>query len=88
MRNFNEQYYDKADPLSIEKYSQKLIGKTFNQIIEDSKEDYSIIREDFENIIKDDEIIKRNKGSLGQLIEEKNFHYKLNILYKSKCNSW
>ena len=25
--------YDKADPLSIEKYSQKLIGKTFGDVM-------------------------------------------------------
>ena len=67
--------YDKSNPSSIEAYAQKLIGKTFRQISE----------EDDGNIKKGDDYgtaivteTKRNKGNLGQLIEEKFFHYTCN----------
>ena len=33
--------YDKTDPLSIEQFSQRLIGKTFRQVIEED-ESYQI----------------------------------------------
>lgn len=68
--------YDETNPLSIEEYSQNLIGKTFAQIIaEDSnteiiKENISTYAESHEN--------KHRKGGLGELIEERYFHYKCN----------
>ena len=34
--------YDETDPLSIAEYSEKLIGKTFNQVLQD------FFREEFE----------------------------------------
>lgn len=62
--------YDKSNPSSIEAYAQKLIGKSFQDIIDDEE---SILQEgasDYEN--------KRNKGNLGQIVEEKFFRYACN----------
>lgn len=68
--------YDENDPLSIELYSKKLIGKTFqdvlddknnNQIIQEYSGDYGFLHEN-----------KKRKGGLGELIEECFFHYKCN----------
>ena len=69
--------YDKTDPNSIESYAQKLIGKTFADVINEydsvidevheSSSAYAISHED-----------KNYKGGLGTLIEEKYFHYKAN----------
>ncbi len=60
--------YDRGDPISIETYSKKMIGKTFRDIInEDNVDEDSDSLED-----------KKNKGNLGQIIEERFFHYKCN----------
>ena len=72
--------YDKSDPISIEIYSQKLIGKTFRQIWEeDDARQPMMVRED-SSIYGSSEVTetKRNKGNLGQIIEEKFFHYECN----------
>lgn len=63
--------YDEANPLSIEEYSQGLIGKTFedvlyNYVFEDDTK-YEDLKEKFNN--------PRRKGSLGNLIEEFYFGY-------------
>lgn len=69
-------YYDETNPLSIEAYSKKLIGKTFldvlnndfnSKLIKESQSEYGIT---YEN--------KKRKGGLGELIEECFFHYKCN----------
>ena len=69
--------YDETDPVSIEEYAQKLIGKTFQDICNMDSGNTLIIREDDNeyNIRHDD---KRRKGGLGELIEERFFHYKSN----------
>ena len=72
--------YDRSDPISIESYSQRMIGKTFREICEEdearlkteSNEDNSLER------TGDVSETKRNKGNLGQIIEEKFFHYECN----------
>lgn len=63
--------YDETDPQDIENYAKKLIGKTF----------YDVLREYF----KDNELElektlnkNKNKGKLGNLIEEYYFYYKPN----------
>lgn len=66
--------YDKTSPSSIEAYAQRLVGKTFRQISEDDGnlkkgDDYGM------TVVSE---AKRNKGNLGQLIEEKFFHYTCN----------
>lgn len=67
--------YDKRDPLSIENYAQKLIGKTFQDVID---EDALSIRETLSYGVPEVSEGKRNKGNLGQIVEEKFFHYKCN----------
>ena len=72
--------YDRSDPISIETYSQKLIGKTFRQIWEeDDARQPMMVRED-STPYGSSEVAetKRNKGNLGQIIEEKFFHYECN----------
>lgn len=63
--------YDDTDPLSIEKYSKKLIGKSFEEILFDyfthDFDSFSKAREQFNNPYQ--------KGSLGNLIEQYYFGY-------------
>ena len=74
-----KEMYDKTNPLSIEEYSQNLIGKSFREIWEeDEKSHPSIIREVGHYGTTNVKEKKRNKGNLGQIIEEKFFHYECN----------
>lgn len=57
--------YDKTSPKSIEKYSKKLIGMSFRDVIE---QDTQSTRDEH----------KANKGNLGEIIEESFFHYECN----------
>lgn len=73
----NNLEYDETDPLSIERYAQYLIGKTFSQICtEDEQSSTSIVKgsstydQEHEN--------KKRKGGLGEIIEERFFHYECN----------
>ncbi|WP_278683726.1 Sau3AI family type II restriction endonuclease [Paraclostridium bifermentans] len=68
--------YDETNPVSIEKYSQNLINKTFSEIISE----YSNSNLIGENTAKYSEIHenKNRKGGLGEIIEECFFHYKCN----------
>lgn len=71
--------YDCTDPLSIEAYSQRLIGKSFREIWdEDDARWTNLARETTMYGVSDVSEEKRNKGNLGQIIEEKFFHYKCN----------
>lgn len=72
--------YDKTDPKSIEVYSQRLIGKTFRQIWEEDDARQSVMKKKDGSPYGTSEVseTKRNKGNLGQIIEEKFFHYKCN----------
>ena len=71
--------YDKSDPISIESFSQKMIGKSFREIWDDdiSGRD-GLLRErtSYGSAIVSN--TKRNKGNLGQIIEERFFHYECN----------
>ncbi|WP_392434233.1 Sau3AI family type II restriction endonuclease [Finegoldia magna] len=67
--NFN---FDKANSASIESYTKQLIGKTFRDVIE-----ASVIEENAEEY-NYGAINKKNKGKLGQIIEENFFGYKIN----------
>lgn len=69
--------YERSNPKSIEEYAQRLIGKTFREIIE---EDEERIGESGEMESSDVDMLedKRNKGNLGQIIEERFFHYQCN----------
>lgn len=72
--------YDKSDPLSIETYSQRLIGKTFREICAEDDERQTMIFRDgsSEYGTSDVSSTKRNKGNLGQIVEERFFHYACN----------
>lgn len=67
--NIQIETYDRKNPRSIEAYAQKLIGKSFQDII------------DADNITKGElrtSEDKKNKGNLGQIVEERFFHYACN----------
>lgn len=69
--------YDETDPLSIEAYGKKLIGKSFQDVCdEDDMLKANIVREtaDYEASHEN----KKRKGGLGELIEERFFHYQTN----------
>lgn len=72
----SNKFYDDTNPVSIEKYSMKLIGKTFKDVlIRDNK--FNLGVSEIENYAYSHENKKR-KGGLGELIEESFFHYKCN----------
>lgn len=67
--------YDEHDPYSIERYAQRLIGKTFAQVIKDDVEPIvSDVEQEYTVSVEN----KRQKGGLGTLIEERFFHYAAN----------
>lgn len=69
--------YDETDPISIEQYAQKLIGKTFADICqEDDMEKTGVVRETADYEISHEN--KKRKGGLGEIIEERFFHYQSN----------
>lgn len=72
--------YDRTDPISIERYSQKLVGKTFRQILEedDARQPLMFREESVPHGTSEVAETKRNKGNLGQIIEENFFHYECN----------
>ncbi len=72
--------YDKSDPRSIEEYSQRLIGKSFREILNEDEISQTVIFRDNSATYgsSDTSERKRNKGNLGQMIEEKFFHYACN----------
>lgn len=70
--------YDRRSPSSIEAYAQKMIGKTFRQIIEEDERKNTMLREEMSYGSSDVSETKRNKGNLGQIIEERFFHYECN----------
>lgn len=77
MNYFEE--YDKTNPLSIENYAQQLIGKTFQDVIDDDEQKQPmLVRETSSYGVAEVSEVKRNKGNLGQIIEERFFHYACN----------
>ena len=72
--------YDRSNPLSIEVYSQKMVGKTFREICEedDARQSLVLRGENTAYGTSDMSVTKRNKGNLGQIVEEKFFHYACN----------
>ena len=71
--------YDKTNPLSIENYAQKLIGKTFQDVIDDDEQKQPmLVREASSYGVAEVSEVKRNKGNPGQIIEERFFHYACN----------
>lgn len=72
--------YDRTDPISIERYSQRMVGKTFREILVEGEIWESMMtHEDTIGFDSSDIVeVKRNKGNLGQIVEEKFFHYACN----------
>ena len=72
--------YDRSDPISIEAYSQRLVGKTFREIWEEDDARQAMMLRDGNAAYGSSDVseVKRNKGNLGQIIEEKFFHYACN----------
>lgn len=66
-----DELYDKTNPLSIEKYAQRLVGHTFNEVKEWNLP--SVVREEDFSYGE-----KSRKGGLGNFIEEQFFCYKAN----------
>ena len=71
--------YDRSNPISIETYAQKLIGKSFREVWEaDGIRSMDVVREVSTYGTAEVSETKRNKGNLGQIIEEKFFRYECN----------
>lgn len=69
--------YDETNPRSIEIFAQRLIGKSFSQICdEDNSPTSDFVHENFEYRVNHEN--KKRKGGLGEIIEERFFHYKAN----------
>lgn len=64
--------YDKTDASSIESYSQKLIGKSFQEILDMDLED--LVEESTSSYFEN----RNFKGGLGNLVEKHFFHYEPN----------
>lgn len=76
MMNYLEEY-DETDPISIETYAKRLIGKTFADVCkQDDITKTIVVRETANYEVKHEN--KRRKGGLGELIEERYFHYQTN----------
>lgn len=75
MNSFKENKYDKTDKYSIEKYGQKMVGKTFHDLTKmNSDSIVSSIGIEYETSHED----KNRKGGLGEFVEEVFFNYKAN----------
>ena len=80
------QSYDKYDPKSIETYAKGLINKTFSEVIKEDQKSIYLISDDNSSLVSEDRYDmhiagkedKKNKGNLGQIVEERYFHYKCN----------
>lgn len=73
----NRREYDETDPISIEQYAQKMVGKTFDEICkEDEMKNSRSLHKEITYAVAHEN--KKRKGGLGELIEEKFFHYKCN----------
>ncbi|RRC94057.1 restriction endonuclease [Erysipelotrichaceae bacterium OH741_COT-311] len=72
--------YDKKNPSSIEAYAKQLIGKTFRDVVREYEERSSGILFDEHSTynVTSIPLNHRNKGGLGQIIEEKFFNYACN----------
>ena len=77
MKYFDSNNYDKTDKYSIEKYGKKMVGKTFQNLIDLDIGNTFIARESEipYNTAHED---KNRKGGLGEIVEERFFHYKTN----------
>ena len=76
MINYLEEY-DETDPISIETYAKGLTGKTFADVCkQDDITKAMVVRETTNYEVKHEN--RKRKGGLGELIEERFFHYQTN----------
>ena len=76
MNDYNNTKLNVYDKNSIERYAQRMVGKTFLELIDD----------DSNSLIVSEDVIpygashenKNRKGGLGEIVEERFFHYKSN----------
>lgn len=68
--------YDKSDKYSIEKYGQKMIGKTFQDLIDDDTNNTFVSEPEF--VYGESHENRKRKGGLGEIVEERFFNYKAN----------
>lgn len=68
--------YDEADPISIENYGKRMIGKTMRQIYEERVDDEIVGEEKSAYVARHEN--KKYKGGIGNLIEECWFGYRAN----------
>ena len=77
MKYFDTENYDKTDKYSIEEYGQKMVGRTFQDLIDMDSDNVFLVREPEIAYDVAHENRKR-KGGLGEIVEERFFHYKAN----------
>lgn len=69
--------YDETDPTSIESYGKRLVGKTFAEVcVEDDILKANVVQEIDNYELRHEN--KKHKGGLGEIIEERHFHYRTN----------
>ena len=78
-----EKGYDEKDPLSIERYARKMLGKTFLEIWLDSEKELGPLSQRLQEKTGTDgyvhsHALKNYKGGMGNLVEECFFHYAAN----------
>lgn len=71
-----QEQYDKTDKYSIEKYGQGMVGLTFREICLLDDSNTFVMEEENEYLISHEN--RKRKGGLGNLIEERYFHYEAN----------
>jgi hypothetical protein len=76
MKTYYVETYDHTDKYSIEKYGQRMVGHTFNELC-DMDTSNMVLREEETDYVTSHEN-KARKGGLGQIVEERFFHYKAN----------
>ena len=65
--------YDKTNPKSIERYAKKLIGKTFQDVLNESIYSESKVGDESSKYGNE-----KRKGGLGNLLEKYYFGYEVN----------
>ncbi len=74
--NYLEEH-DETNPISIETYAKRLIGKTFADVCKQDDITKTMVVRRLQ-IMKLSTRIRGEKGGLGELIEERFFHYQAN----------
>lgn len=76
MKEIYTKLYDETNPVSIESYGRQLIGKTFYDVCIADDQAHGVVQEEPDYALAHED--KKRKGGLGEIIEERFFHYKCN----------